>query len=105
MGELKFYRDEEGAPRAKGEDTRVACFLESDIQDAVEIAQDLLMLLKQPEEAEFHGNSHSLSIDPQTVCLSNHADESAADRRLSRDDFAKILIAWCSFLECDENNN
>ncbi len=105
MGDLRFYRDEDGAPRAEGDDSRVSCFLETDIQDSVEIARDLLMLLKQPEEAEFHGNAFSLSIDPKTVRLASHSDDSAADRRLSRSEFAEVLTAWCAFLECDMRNN
>lgn len=99
MSELHFYRDEDGIPRAKGEDTRLAAFLESDIQDSIEIAEDLLALLQLPQESEFNGNAYSLSIDPKTVCLCNQFDESAIDRRLSREDFADVLASWHSFLK------
>lgn len=99
MAELHFYRDEDGLPRAEGEDTRLAAFLESDIQDSIEIAEDLLALLQLPQEAEFNGNAYSLNIDPKTVCLSNQFDESAIDRRLSREDFAAALESWRQFLK------
>ena len=99
MADLHFYRDEDGAPRANGEDTRLAAFFESDIQDSIEIAEDLLALLQLPQEAEFNGNAHSLSIDPKTVCLSNQFDESAIDRRLSREDFSAALTSWHHFLK------
>ncbi len=99
MSDLQFYRDEDGVARAAGEDHRLASFLESDIQDAIEIAQVLLALLNQPEEAEFHGNVYSVSIDPITVRLSNNADEEAVDRRLTREEFAKALKAWCAYIE------
>ncbi len=105
MSELQFYRDEDGAPRAKGEDVRLAAFLESDIQDSVEIAEDLLSLLKLPQEAEFNGNAYSLSIDPKTVCLSNQFDDSIPDRRLSRSDFAHALENWLRFLRAPSQKN
>jgi len=99
MDQLNFFRDEDGVPRAKGDDTRLAAFFESDVQDSIEIAEDLLALLQLPQEAEFNGNAYSLSIDPKTVCLSNQFDENAVDRRLSREDFADALSSWHSFIK------
>lgn len=103
MSDLHFFRDEDGIARASGDDTRLAAFFESDIQDSLEIAEDLLALLQLPQEAEFNGNAYCLSIDPKTVCLSNQHDESAIDRRLSREDFAAALKAWHVFLTSDRN--
>jgi len=99
MANLRFYRDEDGIARAEGEDTRLAAFFESDIQDSIQIAEDLLALLQLPQEAEFNGNAYSLNIDPKTVCLSNQFDESAIDRRLSREDFAEALQSWQAFIK------
>ena len=98
MSELHFFRDEHGAACATGDDERLAAFLQSDIQDSPEIAEGLLALLQLPQEAEFNGNAYSVSIDPKTVCLSNQFDETAVDRRLSREDFAKALTAWHKFI-------
>jgi len=99
MNELHFFRDEYGTARATGEDKRLAAFLESDIQDSLEIAENLLQLLQHPQEAEFNGNAYSVNIDPKTVCLSNQHDDEAVDRRLSREDFAEALTAWRKFLQ------
>lgn len=98
MPKLHFSRDDDGTARASGEDKRLATFLESDIQDSVEITDHLLSLLQLPQEAEFNGNSHSLNIDPKTVCISNQLDDSAIDRRLSREDFAQALESWKVFI-------
>lgn len=99
MCKLHFFRDDYGAPRASGDDTVLASFLESDIQDSIEILEDLLALLQLPQAAQFNGNAYSLSIDTETISLENQFDDEKAGRQLSRAEFATTLSLWQKFLE------
>jgi len=80
MPDLEFYFDEEGNPCVRGEDERLATFIQTDLQGSVTVVSDLIALLvKEDEVSEFNGND-------------------APDRRLPREEFLKHCEAWRDFL-------
>lgn len=100
MSDLEFFRDEEGNPCVRGDDERLATFIQTDLQGAVQVVSDLIALLEDDgEHAEFNGNAHSLSIAAKTVTIEANFDDEAPDRRISRDEMLKVLIDWRAFVK------
>ena len=100
MADLEFYRDEEGNPCARGEDERLATFIQTDLQGSVQITSDLIALLEDGDARnEFHGNAHSLNISTKTVTIEANFDDEAPDRRVSREEMLKALIEWRAFVQ------
>lgn len=106
MNCIEYYRDEDGAPRARGENMAVlAQFLESDIQDDIETAKELLAVLNDddPEDREnydFVGNSFALSFAGEEVVLTCHALEDADEIHLRREMVRQSLQDWLAFISC-----
>lgn len=99
MAQLRFFRDDDGSPRAQAADTeQLAAFLQSDIQDSIEIADALLDLLQLPQESEFNGNAHSVSIGAEAVSLCSQFDDELDPEALSREAFSDALRAWRTFI-------
>jgi len=99
MSELEFYHDEGGNPCVRGEDERLATFIQTDLQGSVQIVSDLILLLEDDGvQSEFHGNAHSLSISTKTVTIEANFDDEAPDRRLSRDEMLAELKVWREFI-------
>ena len=46
MSDLEFYRDEEGNPCVRGEDERLATFIQTDLQGSIQIVSDLIARLE-----------------------------------------------------------
>ncbi len=105
MNHLEFYRDADGAPRARGEDLQtLAQFLESDIQDDPETCSELIAVLEDddPEvraDYDFVGNSFAVSFDGDDVVLLCHALEDADEVRLRRRTVLTALRDWKRFIE------
>ena len=94
MSDLEFYHDEEGNPCVRGEDERLATFIQTDLQGAVQVVSDLIALLEnEGVQSEFHGNAHSLSISSKTVTIEANFDDEAPDRRVARDEMLAELKA------------
>lgn len=103
MHKLDFYRDENGHPRARGDDERLATFLETDLQASKEICEELLQLLgHEHETSEFAGNAHHVAIASKTVTIEATADPDAPDRRLTRAEFQRAVSDWLSFIKQPE---
>ena len=108
MSRLELYRDSDGAPRAKGEDTRpLAQFLESDIQDDIETCEELIAVADDPDpdiraDYDFVGNSFALSFDGEEVILVCHAVEDAEETRLRRSTVQEALHDWKDFISGDD---
>ena len=99
MSELEFYRDERGIPCARGDDERLARFLETDLQGSEEVTQSLIKRLEATDErSEFNGNGHSVTISEVMVTIDSNFDDEAPDRRIPRDEFTGQLKAWQDFL-------
>ncbi|MCH9669936.1 MAG: hypothetical protein K0U93_00660 [Gammaproteobacteria bacterium] len=97
MDELEFYRDDSGNPCVRGDDERVARFVESDLQGSVEVTESLLALLAGTAPAEFNGNAHSVTITPMLATIECHFDD-GPDRRLERQELATVVRAWLEFI-------
>ncbi len=100
MSDLEFYRDEEGNPCVRGEDERLATFIQTDLQGSIQIVSDLIARLEdEGAHSEFHGNAHSLNISSKTVTIEANFDDEAPDRRIERDDMLKALNEWRAFVK------
>lgn len=100
MSDLEFYRDEEGNPCVRGEDERLATFIQTDLQGSAQITSELIALIENDDEhSEFHGNAHSLSISTKTVTIESNFDDEAPDRRVSREEMLQALNGWLDFVK------
>lgn len=100
MSDLEFYHDEEGNPCVRGEDERLATFIQTDLQGSEQVVSDLIALLEdEGVRSEFNGNAHSLSISTKTVTIEANFDDEAPDRRVSRDEMLAELRAWLLFVK------
>ena len=100
MSDLEFYHDEEGNPCVRGEDERLATFIQMDLQGATQVISDLILLLEdEGAHSEFNGNAHSLNISTKTVTIEANFDDDAADRRLPRDEMLAEIKAWREFVK------
>jgi len=99
MADLEFYLDEEGNACVRGEDERLATFIQTDLQGSEAIVSDLIsMLEKGDENSEFNGNAHTLSVAAKTVTIEANFDDEAPDRRLPKEEILEQLKAWREFL-------
>lgn len=103
---LKFYRDDAGDARARGRGRgkRVAGFLESDLQDSPESAQEILRAIEDIEAGrvdswERTGNAHTLTLSPKGATLQNEMDEDAEPCVLSLPEIREALADWMAFLQ------
>ena len=99
MSVLEFYHDEQGNACVRGEDERLATFIQTDLQGSVQIVSDLILMLEdEGVQSEFRGNAHSLSISTKTVTIEANFDDEAPDRRVSREEMLAELKAWREFV-------
>ncbi len=102
MDKLEFYRDNQGNACARGQDDRLATFLQTDLQGSPEVTKDLIATLKSDNEyAEFNGNGHSVSIAPVMVVIDSNFDDELPDRRLPREQLIAHLEDWLAFISTD----
>lgn len=96
---LEFFTDSNGNPCARGEDERIAVYLQSDIQGSEGIARELLQRLGDPDSrGDFSGNAHTVEIRESTVRIEALFDDEAPDRCLPRGAMQDILNAWLKFI-------
>ena len=99
MADLEFYLDEEGNACVRGEDERLATFIQTDLQGSETLVADLITLLEAGDESsEFNGNAHTLTVAAKTVTIEANFDDEAPDRRLPIEEMIKQLKAWREFL-------
>lgn len=97
--ELEFYTDPDGMHCARGDDERLATYLQTDIQGSTAIAEELIALLKDPDfSGDFNGNGHCVDFRDQSVSIEATHDEEAPDRVVSRDDMLEYVQAWLAFI-------
>ena len=105
MTTLEFYRGDDGAPRAQGEDnSTLAQFLESDIQDDPDICAELLQRIKdytsdQAQPLEFTGNSFNVSLSEAGVMFRCHASGESRITCLSVATVQRALQDWQKFID------
>lgn len=95
---LTFTRDSDGAPCVKGEDERLITFIETELQESVTISKDLLAMLQDDSDSEFHGNAHSVLIRKETATIEANFDDEAPDRRLDREELSALVTRWITFI-------
>ncbi|MGV6857793.1 MAG: YacL family protein [bacterium] len=106
MSDIKFFRDDDKAPRAEADNPHLAAlaqFLESDIQDDPETCTDLITMINDhsasSEEAlEVIGNSYSLTFDGDTVTLDCLACEEDDIFTLPTETVRDSLEKWLAFI-------
>lgn len=104
--QLEFYRDADGAPRArcKGHGRALADFLESDLQDSARAAHEVLRAVDRVESGrepswERTGNAHTLSLSPEGAMIVNEMDDEAEPYALSLPALREAVAGWIAFLE------
>ena len=99
MADLEFYLDEEGNACVRGEDERLATFIQTDLQGSETIVSDLISMLEHGDESsEFNGNAHTLTVAAKTVTIEANFDDEAPDRRMTRAHLLKQVEAWLEFI-------
>lgn len=99
---IRFYRDSSQQPRvqADAESFVLADYLESDLQDSATATEVGQMLLKERsgEDMEISGNSYTLILQGDEVCLENLFDDTAPLYKMSVATFAPLITGWIEFL-------
>lgn len=96
---LEFYIDDQGIHCARGEDDRLATYLQTDIQGSIAFAEELIAKLKDPEfTGDVSGNAHCVDFRDNSVLIEAVHDDKAPDRVLSRDDMLEQVQAWLKFI-------
>lgn len=94
---MKFYRDEDNAPRAQaeGELALLAAYLESDVQDDKEAGIELLQFLER-KKGERTGNAYCIRFEEKEVLIEElHGDQSGS---INRNIFFQAVEAWIVFV-------
>lgn len=106
MIELEFYRDDDGSPRAQGEDgNTLAQFLESDIQDDPAVCLELLKRINNHQSgqtdssSDFIGNSFTLHFSMEEVIFTRHASTNKGSACLRLESVQQALQDWQKFID------
>ncbi|MEM7219038.1 MAG: hypothetical protein AAF515_11785 [Pseudomonadota bacterium] len=97
--ELTFYVDDDGMHRARGDDERLATYLETDLQGSVGATTALIRRLEDATFTDdFNGNGHRVDFRENSVSIEALHDPEAPDRVLSRDEMLAYAKAWLAFI-------
>lgn len=97
--QLEFYIDDDGMHCARGDDERLATYLQTDLQGSVAMTRELIALLKDRDfSGDFSGNGHCVDFRDQSVLIEAVHDDEAPDRVLSREDMLEHVEAWLAFI-------
>ena len=102
---LKFYRDDNDKPCARGpiSERMLTIFLETDIQEDTIILQALLDDLwavqnGHADSREFYGNAHTVTMTPETITIESEADDEAEVYTTKLKHFHEALLDWEAFI-------
>ena len=105
MSKLRFYRDDDNAPRAVGNDTEssaLAQLLESDIQDDAVTCRELLECIRRIDQADapfvHTGNSLTITLTQQNATIGNLSLEKDKEITLDNDKLVVALKNWLNFI-------
>ncbi len=105
MSKLRFYRDDDNAPRAVGndEESRVlAQLLESDIQDDAVTCRELLERIRGVAQADaplvHTGNSFTITLTRKTATIGNLSLDNNKEVTLDNDKIVLALKNWLNFI-------
>lgn len=111
--DLEFYWDDAGDPRARAGEkadaagaagTRLAAFLESDVQGSDVYAREILEGIERVASGDLDGwettgNAHTLTVDRTGARLEAELDEDAEPCRLALEELRDALAGWLAWLE------
>lgn len=102
---LKFYRDDNDIPCARGpvNERLLTVFLETDIQEDTIILQALLDDLwavqnGHADSREFYGNAHTVTMTPDAITIESEADEESEKYTAKIKHFQEVLLDWEAFI-------
>jgi uncharacterized protein YacL (UPF0231 family) len=108
---LDFFHDETGEPRARGRGrySRLASFLESDVQGSRTLLRRIARAVEDVEAGreerwESTGNAYTLTLTAEGAEIAGELDEEAVEEestRLSLADLRAALGEWAEFLSSD----
>ncbi len=97
--DLEFYIDDDGMHCARGDDDRLATYLQTDLQGSTSLTGELIARLKDPKfSGDFTGNGHCVDFRDNSVSIEAMHDDEAADRVLSREEMLMHVQAWLEFI-------
>jgi uncharacterized protein YacL (UPF0231 family) len=104
--QLEFYWDKDGAPRARCRKIAkvVGGFLESDLQDSTEAANEVLNAIDEVESGrlpswERTGNAYTLTLSPDGTEIMDEMDDAGEAYPLSLSEIRELVGDWLTFLE------
>ena len=84
---------------ARGDDDRLATYLQTDLQGSTELTNNLIALLQDDEfSGDFIGNGHCVDFRDHSVLIEAMHDDDAPDRVLSREKMLEHVQAWLRFI-------
>ena len=95
---VEFYRDEHGRPRARGVDTQLAAYLETDCQSSTHFINELLGAIESGERTDIIGNAHELTLDGSRATITALHDDRLPERHLSTHYLRDTLRGWLNFV-------
>lgn len=105
MSKLRFYRDDDNAPRAVGNDEEssvLAQLLESDIQDDAVTCRELLQRIRGAAKADaplvHTGNSFTLTVTHKTATIRSISVDNDKEAALDTDQFVLALKNWLKYI-------
>jgi uncharacterized protein YacL (UPF0231 family) len=105
MSKLRFYRDDDNAPRAVGNDEEsrlLAQLLESDIQDDAVTCRKLLQRIPGAAQADVPlvhtGNSFTITLTQETATIGNISLDNDKEITLERDKVVLALRNWLKYI-------
>ncbi len=105
MSKLRFYRDDDNAPRAVGNDeesSALAQLLESDIQDDAVTCRELLQRIHGASQADaplvHTGNSFTITLTQESAAIGNLSLDNNKEVTLDNDKIVLALKNWLNFI-------
>jgi len=105
MSKLRFYRDDDHAPRAVGNDEEsiaLAQLLESDIQDDAVTCRELLERIRGIAQADaplvHTGNSFTITLTQESATICNLSLDSDKEFTLDSHKVEQALKNWLNFI-------
>jgi len=100
---LEFFIDEHGMHCARGDDERLATYLQTDLQGSASVTRELIAKLSDADfTGDFTGNAHCVDFRDNSVSIEAMHDEDAPDRVLSREDMLAHAKAWLQFISTSD---
>jgi hypothetical protein len=107
---LKFYRDEDGEPRARSQPgDPLAGFLESDLQESTAFARQILKALDdvaagKADSWEGTGNAYTLTLTRAGASIVPDFDDDGEPHQVALAELRDAIGGWLRFLKSDDED-